>query len=229
MLAEWEDPAHMEVFNMNYGWHFHHLMNEVAKGDTNAKAFEVYAEILDSLYDPDDLRMYFTTNHDENSWNGTIKERFGNDGLAYFVLASTYGHGMPLIYSGQEMGLDHRLSFFGKDLIGWKRPELVPFYQRSLELKHKNPALWNGLYGGRMELISVDNPSILAYTRVKDDNEVVVFLNLGNQEETFAYNMNVKGEFLDWYNGVERVQLEMLSTMTLDAQSFKVYVKNQNN
>ena len=103
---------------------------------------------IQQVYGNENIVVNFVSNHDENSWNGTIEERFGDAGLTYFVLASTYGNGMPLIYSGQEMGLNHRLSFFGKDQIKWERPELGPFYARSLELKHKNPALWNGNFGG---------------------------------------------------------------------------------
>ena len=227
MLAEWEDPAHMKVFNMNYGWHFHHLMNEVAKGDTNAKAFEVYAEILDSLYDSDDIRMYFTTNHDENSWNGTIEERFGEAGLTYFVLASTYGKGMPLIYSGQEMGLDHRLSFFGKDQINWDKPELMPFYARSLELKHKNPALWNGNYGGPMKILSSENNNVLIFTRENGDNKVVVMLNFSNEVQMFDNNVTYTGEFLDWYNGVVKQSFEGVPQIKLAPYEFKVLVQNQ--
>ena len=227
MLAEWEDPAHMESFNMNYGWHFHHLMNEVAKGDTNARAFEVYADILDSLYSSDDIRMYFTTNHDENSWNGTIEERFGDAGLTYFVLASTYGNGMPLIYSGQEMGLNHRLSFFGKDQIKWERPELGPFYARSLELKHKNPALWNGNYGGPMHIVNQENDNILVYTRENGDNKVVVMLNFSDEIQMFKNNVTYTGEFLDWYNGVVTYEFTGVPQIKLAPFEFKVFVQNQ--
>ncbi len=64
--------------------------------------------------------MNFITNHDENSWNGTINERLGESWEATAVLSYSL-RGMPLIYSGQEIGLDHRLSFFEKIvLIGTK-------------------------------------------------------------------------------------------------------------
>ena len=57
--------------------------------------------------------MYFTSNHDENSWNGTEFERMGPDYAALFVLAATAQGGMPLLYTGQEAGLNRRLK------IGW--------------------------------------------------------------------------------------------------------------
>ena len=63
--------------------------------------------------------MNFTTNHDENSWNGTVHERYGEGYKIFAVLMATVP-GMPLVYSGQEAGLDKRLEFFEKDAINWK-------------------------------------------------------------------------------------------------------------
>ena len=60
--------------------------------------------------------MYFTTNHDENSWNGTTKERYGSSFEVQTLLAFTMP-GMPLIYNGQESSLNKRLRFFEKDTI----------------------------------------------------------------------------------------------------------------
>lgn len=45
---------------------------------------------------------YFTSNHDENSWNGTEYEKYGSAALAmsaYTLLLN----GIPIIYSGQEL------------------------------------------------------------------------------------------------------------------------------
>ena len=50
-----------------------------------------------------DFRMRFTTNHDENSWNGTEFERLG-DAASTFAALTFLIPGMPLIYSGQETG-----------------------------------------------------------------------------------------------------------------------------
>jgi glycosidase len=83
--------------------------------------------------------MNFITNHDENSWNGTIKERLGESWKAMAVLSYSL-RGMPLIYSGQEIGLDHRLSFFEKDSINWNRSngnDYFNFYKGLNELKQQ--------------------------------------------------------------------------------------------
>ena len=196
MLAEWEDPAHMQAFNMNYGWEFHHILNEVAKGAQGIEEIAAYLHKNDSLYSKDDIRMYFTTNHDENSWNGTVFERMGEQHFNMFVIASTLP-GMPLIYSGQEAGLDHRLSFFGKDEINWSDIRFKDFYTRMLALKHENPALWNANWGGDLELLEVGTDEVLAYKRSNGSNEVLVFVNLSkeNSHTLDLSNAAFEGEY----------------------------------
>lgn len=196
MLAEWEDPAHMEAFNMNYGWEFHHILNEVAQGKQGRTEIMDYLQKNSENYSDDDIRMYFTTNHDENSWNGTVFERMGDQHLNMYVLAATLP-GMPLMYSGQEAGLSHRLSFFGKDQIDWSEIKYGDFYTKMLKLKHENKALWNGLWGGELEILDAGDDNVLAYKRIKGENEVVVFINLSNEDskEINMESLDIEGEY----------------------------------
>jgi glycosidase len=145
MLAEAEQvDLHYKAFDMTYGWNFHHLMNEVAQGKKTVKVFDEYFKKDSTVYPADAIRMYFTSNHDENSWNGTVFERMGDAYKAMAVLTFTIP-GMPLIYSGQEAGLNKRLAFFEKDFINWQSDNnLQPFYTQLIKLKKEHSALWNG-------------------------------------------------------------------------------------
>ena len=148
MLAEAEVPAlrNNRDFEMDYGWGFHHLMNEIAKGEKNVNEIDRWFEENSKKYQHG-YHMHFTSNHDENSWAGTVMERMGDGHLTFAVLASTID-GMPLIYSGQEEPLDRRLEFFEKDDIGFEEYKYESFYTKLLELKNDNRAIWNGVYGG---------------------------------------------------------------------------------
>ena len=146
MLAEWDEPKmHDDYFHMTYGWGFHHIMNKVAKSKMPISAIDAFIKKDNKKYKHEDYRMNFTTNHDENSWNGTVYERMGKLADAMTVLAFTI-QGMPLIYSGQEAGLNKRLSFFEKDSIDWSDISKEMFFKKLLQLKHENKALWNGTY-----------------------------------------------------------------------------------
>lgn len=198
MLAESDHPPHRneEWFAMNYGWELHHLMNAIAQGERPPAAIDTVLEKKAKVYKRGYF-MHFLTNHDENSWQGTIEERMGPAADAMAVLAFTID-GMPLIYSGQEAGLDHRLKFYDKDTIPWGDFEKQAFYTTLLSLKHRNPALGNGLAGGVRQTVQIaeTDDAIYAYRRVKGDNQVVVFLNLSNEPKTFKLDdENLEGEY----------------------------------
>ena len=78
MLAEAEDPKLHAAFDMTYGWELHHLLNEVAQGKKPTGALDAYFARQDcAVSAASAYRMYFTSNHDENSWNGSEFERMG--------------------------------------------------------------------------------------------------------------------------------------------------------
>lgn len=184
MLAEAEEPPMQQAFDMTYGWEFHHLMNDIAKGKKNADDIMKYFAHNDSLYSPDAYRMYFTSNHDENSWNGTEYERLGEGVKAFAILSATVP-GTPLVYSGQELPLKKRLKFFEKDTINWNNLILSGFYSKVLGLKERNQALWNGTQGGKFmrQATNVDK-NVFAFTREKDKSKVLVILNLSPKPQT---------------------------------------------
>jgi glycosidase len=184
MLAEWDEPELHEAFDMTYSWGFHHLMNSVAKGEKNADDIAAFLAADAQAYPADAFRMQFTSNHDENSWNGTVFERLGDGAATFAVLAATVP-GMPLVYSGQEAGLDKRLAFFEKDVIEWHEHPFYDLYTVLLELNQTNEALWNGSFGGAMQrLKSTETETVLAFTSAKDGDEVLAVFNLSGTPVT---------------------------------------------
>lgn len=188
MLAEWDEPKmHDDAFHMTYGWGPHHWMNETAKGHFDVDSLEALMLGDQERYGKEAFRMMFTTNHDENSWNGTVFERFGDGHLAWAAWAFTV-QGMPLIYSGQEAGLDKRLRFFDKDTIDFDSLTYSDFYTKLLDLKHKNPALFNGSFGGDLQFLNDNNPMVSSYVRQLDDNKVTVVINFTSAEQEVRYD-----------------------------------------
>lgn len=220
-LAEWEDPELMHVFNMDYSWSFHHDMKAVAKGEKKPTVFNDYLNKIDSIYNPAAMHMYFTTNHDENAWQGTEFERLGDYHKTMFVLAATFQNGMPLIYSGQEVGNTKRLRFFDKDTIDWSNQDLTSFYTEMLKLKHDNHALWNANYGGKMNIIPTEHPEkIYAFYREKNGNRVVVFLNFSGEKISIRPNLEaIAGTYS--MNGVE-MPLAKETEITLDPWGYAI-------
>lgn len=208
MLAEDEGQRDLMIkaFDANYAWEFHHIMNKIAKGEKTAEDVWTYFAKEDTLFAPTSYRMMFTSNHDENSWNGTEFERMGEGARTFAVMTYTIP-GFPLIYNGQEVGLDHRLLFFEKDLIDWsKGAEYTPFYTNLNRIKKENEALWNAANGGSFEKLESSKPKeVLSFVRQKGDNRIVVLLNLTPQEQALTLSdKNFSGTFTDLLSGEQR-------------------------
>ena len=171
-LAEGEEPWLNEAgFDCTYAWRLHHLLNDVAQGKSNADSLLAYVKWNSEEYG-DSHRLMFTTNHDENSWNGTEFERMGDAWKAMAVLCWTLPGSQPLIYTGQEVGYNHRFEFFEKDpMPDWHHNAATDFYAGLNAVRHAHPALWSD--NPDFELISKTDTS-LCFKRTSGDDQVTV-------------------------------------------------------
>ncbi|MDA0906828.1 MAG: alpha-amylase family glycosyl hydrolase [Bacteroidetes bacterium] len=223
MLAEAEVVEHhYKAFDMSYAWNFNSVIYHVGQGDSTVSAIHRAMEKEIATFPRDAYRMFFTTNHDENSWKGSDVELYGDNVEVFSVLASTI-YGMPLVYSGQESLYENRLEFFDRDQIDWKDYPLQDFFTMLLTLNQENTALWNGEKGGPYEYIDHnDDTGYFAYRRANDADKVVVFLNFGD-EPLNNVNHTFDGEFV---NVTTQESVTGESTMTLPANGWAIYSRS---
>ncbi|MFL5538727.1 MAG: alpha-amylase family glycosyl hydrolase, partial [Longimicrobiaceae bacterium] len=226
LLAEAESPEMHRAFDMTYGWELHHLLNEIAQAKKTTDELDRYFARDDSAYGRGAYRMYFTSNHDENSWQGTEFERMGADHQAAFVVAATARNGMPLLYTGQEASLNRRLRFFEKDTVDWNGPSLADFYGAMLELKHTQPALANGPWGGPQAALRTNGGArVYAYTRTQGANTVLVAVNFGDAPVSASYQgLRPSGGYTDWFSKAP-VTLSSSGTLDIPAHGWRVLVR----
>ncbi len=181
MLAEAEKPELHTLggFDASYAWELHHITNRIARGEYNADSLRSYLAREEKNHPESAIRLNFTSNHDENSWNGTEFERMG-DAARLFAAMTYVMPGMPLIYNGQEVGFDRRLEFFKKDAIDWTdRGGYTHFYRTLNAVKHRCPAIAAGERGGRVvELDNSTDGQVFSFTRQSGDSRIVAVFNL---------------------------------------------------
>jgi glycosidase len=201
-LAEW-DGARMHLkFDATYAWELLHLTEHIAKGEKNANDLAAWIEKDIKEFGMEPFRMTMITNHDENSWAGTEFERYG-DGVRTFATFIFTAYGIPMLYTGQEAGLNKRLRFFEKDTVDWSDPtQLQPFYRKLTSLRAENKALWSGKYGGMPVRINDDDSSVYAFKREKDGNRVIGILNVTGRPAEFRLDdVSVAGTYTDVFTG----------------------------
>ena len=168
----------VKKFDASYDWPGHHLSKKVAQGQKNALNYSRHIERTIKRYGPENIVVNFVSNHDENSWNGTIEESYGKAAYAFMALNYTIP-GMPLVYSGQEYDLNKRLHFFEKDSFPKVSGKTMEFLQQLGALKNNHKALTSGLSGGSFKrLLNSKNDQILAFERERDGDTIVFIANL---------------------------------------------------
>ena len=223
MLAEAWEPELLKdgLFDMAYGWEAHHTMNRIAQGKNTVKEWDAYIKKVNKDYEADDILMNFVDNHDENSWNGTIKGRLGKGEEAMTALSYVMP-GMPLIYSGNEYGLNHSLKFFEKDSIPKTKGKDWELRAKLGKLKAENPALNGGKNKAKYSRIKTDDETnILAFIREKNGKKVVYIANFSNKP--INSKVAIKGDFTNYMTG-KPMSLKDNEVITL--QPFQYFILN---
>lgn len=223
MLAEANNPELLvKAFDMDYCWDLLHAMNSIAKGEMNANDIDSVRLHMDKKYAPNAYHMYFTTNHDENSWNGTVFKRYGEKGHRTFAVLALTLDGMPLIYNGQEAGLDYALRFFDKDTIRWKDYPHQEFYSKLLRLHADNEALWAGNSENKAKRLTSDaDTEVYAFIRSANGHDVVVVCNLSDKYIRTKFQSFPQGEFTGLY---DTLQVNDIANFGLEMEPYGFHV-----
>ena len=215
------------AFDACYGWEMHHLMCDVAQSKRRVWDLRnsIYSE--QKRYPTWSMRLSFTSNHDENTWNGTEFERMGAAAGAMAALTFLLPQGLPLIYTGQEFGYDRRFPFFEREPM----PEMADngyteFYRRLCAIKHSNPALRSADMGGSFVEINNNAPDcLLTFVREMGGNRVVALMNLSPYRVFSDFHTGIyAGMYEDAMSG-ERRELYEHEWGDIEPWSFRIYVK----
>jgi glycosidase len=225
MLAEDQSSTSLldDAFIANYNWELKDLVKAIADGSKDRTVFDAVAANQVFNYPTRSFPMNFITNHDENSWSGTEFERLGNAVSAMAALTFTYP-GMPLIYSGQEVGNTKRLAFFEKDLI----PGLsvanstTAFYTKLVSLKSKNSALWNNSIA-KLVPTPGNNNSVIAYSRSLGVNKVLTVINASDKTQKVTLNLTKLNAPYYLFSTGKLATLKTILTLTLKPWQYEIY------
>ena len=228
-LAESDPLEHgdyFKAFDACYTWTWMHKTEDFYKKDQDKNSLDTVLQQYNAVCSTIDIPLWFTANHDENTWNGTEYEKYGNMANALSVFSFTW-NGMPMIYSGQELPNTKRLKFFDKDPIDWNnRYQLNDFYKTLLSLKKNNPSLRAGDAAVTTHLFTTSaDKSILAYLRKNGNSEVLVFINFSKEKVSFEVDdVHFTGHFTNVFSKEEQ-DFTLQKHFELQPWDYKVFEK----
>ena len=223
-----DNPEYYSVFDAAYTWTWMHRTAAFYKDkgplEQLLPVLQQYNDCSTSVNYP----VWFTSNHDENSWNGTEYEKYGEMALALSVFCFTW-EGVPMIYSGQELPNLKRLEFFEKDAINWRdNLKLHKFYKTLAGLRKENPALQAGQLDNTIILPNpLANKNCFAYFRTTGYDKVLVLQNWTNERTAFCLSgTDHTGSYIEVFEN-ETVLLEPDQVINMDPWSFIVFVNKK--
>jgi alpha-amylase len=228
-LAECEVPEYHKVFDATYTWQFLHTAERLYRGEASLYDFENVLHQYKTQYPSTALRLYFTSNHDENSHSGSEYVRLGLSAKAFAVFTATWQNTLPLIYSGQEMPNKKQLKFFDKDEIEWTGQYLLhDFYKTLLNLRKTNAAMRVG--DDTVETIRIKTTAddwIYGFQKQNGESKVLVMLNLSAQSKikiklTDNY---VSGKYTSVFSGLQ-IDINENTSFELQAWEYLIYATN---
>ncbi len=219
-----DNPEYCTVFDVAYTWTWMHKTEGFYKKNGTLNLLKEVLEQYRTVCGNKSIPLWFSSNHDENSWNGTEYEKYGDMAIALAVFSFTW-NGMPLIYSGQELPNKKRLRFFEKDIIEWTdKYELHEFYKTLLALRRTNTALRAGdstVHTGFLKTNADDR--VLAFLRKNDSDSLLVLLNLSDEKVNCKLNdIHLAGSFTNAFTHLKE-ELNKENVFDLPAWGYRVY------
>jgi len=228
MLAEAEQTDLFDgAFDACYTWELHHLLNDLAQGKRRVWDLRSYIYADRERYPQSAMRLTFTSNHDENSWNGSEFRRMGAAAEIMAALTFVLPQSMPLVYTGQEFGCDRSFSFFDRDPMIDPRPgRFTELYRLLCLLKHRNRALQAGERGG--SFIEIENNAkdcLMTFVREAAGNRVLCVMNLSPYAIHADFNTGIyQGEYTDAMTG-SRIVVPYHVVQDMPAWSYRILVR----
>ncbi|WP_343345724.1 alpha-amylase family glycosyl hydrolase [Sphingomicrobium sp. XHP0239] len=184
MLAEYEDRDLHEQFDATYFWEWEKHLQKLGRGEETADTIWGLYEDQGVEWPSGAQRMIFTSTHDENAWAGPARERLG-PALENAIALTFLAKGIPLIYNGQEAGLNKRLEFFERDPIVWQDHPHDTLFRDLIALRTQYTSLHNAPWGAPMTRVgNSDEERVFSFVRANEADAVMVLQNYSAEAVT---------------------------------------------
>ncbi|MBG6236862.1 glycosidase [Pedobacter sp. CAN_A7] len=199
MIAEGARANHFKAgFPMVYGFGYYAaLENKVFRNGNSVTLLQEQntSEYASAL--PGSHVIRYITNHDVYHTDGSPINLYGGKfgSLAAF-LVTAYMKGVPMIYTGQEVGSTRSMDFFYRTPIDWsKNPDMTAAYKKIISFRKNSDAVKRG------DLAVYHNDDVAAFTKSTSKEKVFVIASLRGNNTTFTVPVEHRGIWKNAFTG----------------------------
>lgn len=220
MLAEGTRSDHYQAgFDLTYGWNYYTTLKNVWNGAatstlTTTNQLE-YGNIPSGKG-----KIRFTTNHDESAWDASPMSLFnGKNGAIAASVVTIFSGGVPLLYTGQEVGKTGTTPFFTNSTINWtSNADMLAAYQKLYTIYNNNSA-------ARSSTISAYQLSndLVCWKKTNGSSSVLILVNVRNATINATLPPALTGNFNNLISGMSE---NLSSALTLTPYAYRIYQMN---
>ena len=220
MLAEGTRSDHYQAgFDLTYGWNYYTAIKNVWTGASTATLTSTN-QLEYSNIPSGKGKIRFTTNHDESAWDASPMTLFnGKNGAIAASVVNIFSGGVPLLYTGQEVGKMGTTPFFNNSNINWTaNADMLAAYQKLYEIYNSEAAA----RGNSISAYQLSN-DLICWKKTSGSQSLLILVNVRNN----TINMNLPpvltGDFTNLISG----QSETVSTnISLTPYAYRIYKMN---
>ena len=215
-LAEGTRADHYDAgFEMTYAWDFYTSIKNVFAGSVPSTIYTTntseYAGVPAGK-----RKLRFTTNHDQSAWEATPMTLFnGKAGATCASVITTYYNGVPLIYTGQEVGRVSTVPFFSNSPINWTvNLDMQQNYRDMLSFYSESDV---SRYGTVVPYTAND---VVCFKKVLNANQVLVIANVRNATTNYSIPTALLNS--TWTNAITGAPVTIGSSLSLSAYQYLI-------
>lgn len=237
MLSEGSIPEHhMKAFDVTYSWNIYNAIEPLLSGKKPATLLDDLLKAEALQFPVGALRMRFNTNHDKNAWDAPAVVKFGPEGDRLSAVLINTLPGVPLIYNGEEVANDRKLSLFEKVEIDWTRSrEMGELYRKLFVARQAHKAFSRG---EMIKIHSTSDQDVYAFFRVAGRDKVLTVLNFSDEPRSVVLEVSMnqifagtkKAPLTDLFTGevlLAGTALPDSVSLTLEPRGYRVFVPDK--
>ena len=217
MLAEGARVDHFDAgFDMNFDWSFYNKGKEIFNQGTPATHWATLHQYTYGSIGEGKHKLRFISNHDECAWHDTPLGLYGSLDASIAAFAATLFYpGVPLLYTGQEIGYPTQLPFFSNLPVDWNYGQsTLSRYQQLMEVYKTHDVCRNGVFE---DFSSTD---AVLFKRVNNHETLWCIINTKNS----SHHINVPNELQGVHLVEELTGQQIGFSNTLELLNFGVYL-----
>lgn len=213
MLAEGARNDHFTAgFKMNWAWNYSTALKSTFSGNNTQNLFTTNT----NEYFPvpaGSKKLRFTTNHDESNTALPFNVYNSKNGALCASAITIFLQGVPLIYSGQEVGVNSAAVYNGGTINWTANSDMLMAYRQML-------AFYNSSRTARTGAVeSYSDTNIAAYTKTSENEEILIIANTRGVIKSFSVPASLEGTYL---NVMTNTTVTLTSNLGLTAYRYLI-------